>query len=71
MGDHALTVFELPEDGRQRASELLVQRGDDEWQRRLGDAGARVRELLQERAKALAVGELADERVENWPVHDE
>ena len=55
----------------QRSAELLVQRGEEERQRRLRDAGARVRQLLQERAEALAVGELADERVEDGPVHDE
>ena len=55
----------------QRPAELLVERGEEERQRRLRDAGARVRQLLQERAEALAVGELADERVEDRPVHDE
>ena len=55
----------------ERSAELLVQRGDEERQRRLRDAGARVRQLLQERAEALAVGELADERVEDGSVHDE
>ena len=55
----------------ERSAELLVQRGDEERERWLGDAGARVRELLQERAEALAVGELTDERVQDRPVHDE
>ena len=48
-----------------------MQGGDDERQRRLGDAGAGVGELFEECAEALAVGKLADERVQNWSVHDE
>ena len=55
----------------ERPAELLVERRDEERERRLGDAGARVGELFQERAEALAVGELADERVQDRPVHDE
>ena len=55
----------------QRPVELLVEGGDDERQRRLGDAGPGVGELLEERAEALAFGELADERVEDGSVQDE
>ena len=41
----------------------LVQRGEDEWERRLRDARGR-RELVEERTKRLALGELGDEDME-------
>ena len=44
---------------------------DDERQSGLGDARAGLRQLLEERAEALALGELTDERVEDGSVHDE
>ena len=61
----------LGREDDERSAELLVERGEEERERGLGDAGARVGQLLEERAEALAVGELADERVEDGPVHDE
>ena len=64
--------------GRQRdepAPQLLVERGDDERQRRVGDARAHG-ERLGELAQALAPLDLAEERVqhgklERRTVHDE
>ena len=55
----------------ERAPELLVDRRQQERKRRLRDAGAGVGQRLEERAEALAVGELANERVEDGSVHDE
>ena len=46
-------------------------RREQERQRGLGDAGTRVGQRLDERAEALALGELANERVEDGSVHDE
>ena len=49
----------------ERARELLVDRSQHERKRGLGDARTRVRQLLEERAEALALGKLADERVKD------
>ena len=59
----------LGEQADERAPERFVQRGEQERQGRLGDAGARGqrgRELPQ----ALVSGKLEGERVENGTVHD-
>ncbi len=52
-----LVLREQADDG---SRELLVQRGEHERKRGLGDAGG-AREVGEERAKALARGELLDE----------
>ena len=52
-------------------AELLVEGGDQERQRRLGDASPCVGKLFEERAEALAFGELAHQRVKDGSVHDD
>ena len=60
----------LGREDEQRLLEPLVQGGEDERQRRLGDAGA-SRKSLDVGGEALAVGELEGQRVENGTVHDD
>jgi hypothetical protein len=55
----------------ERAGKLFVERGEQQWKRRLGDARPRGWELGHERAKTLALGELVHERVQHRSVHDE
>ena len=70
LGDVA-RVGVLGREDDERPAELLVERRDQQRERRFRDARACVRELLEERAEALAVGELANERVEDGSVHDD
>ena len=64
LGDVA-RVGVLGREHDERAAELLEEGGNDERERRLGHARAGLGQLLEERAKALTLGELADERVED------
>src|SRR4029450_2429655 len=70
LGDVA-RIGVLGREHDERPAELLVQRRDQERKRRLRDARAGLRKLLEERAKALAFGELTNQRVQDWSVHDE
>ncbi len=70
LGDVA-RVRVLGREDDERPAELFVQRRDQQRERRFRDARACVRELVDERAKALAVGELANERVQHGSVHDD
>jgi hypothetical protein len=65
----------LGQQHEQRPSQHLAQRGEQERQRRLRDAGTRG-QRLHEGAQAVALGQLAHERGEDWwlqnrSVHDE
>ena len=60
----------LREEHEEAAAELVVERREQERQRRLGDAGAR-RQRRGERGQALVGAEALDERVEERTVHDE
>jgi hypothetical protein len=70
FGDVA-RVCVLGSEDDERSRQILVERSDHERERGLGDPGPRVWQLLEERAEALAVGELANERVKDGSVHDE
>ena len=59
----------LGNEDRERPPELLVQRRDDERQRRLRDARAR-RQRLRELRQPLVLEQLAHEREENGPLFD-
>ena len=61
----------LRREDDERSCQLLVERGDQERERRLGDASPGVGKLLEERAEALALRELANQGVEDGSVHDE
>ena len=50
----------------ERAAEMLVQRREQQGQRRLGDARGR-RERVRERSQALVAEQLLDERMEHGP----
>ena len=58
----------VSQEADERPAELLPERGQDERQRRLGDART-GRERLRERLQALVRGELADEGVKDRTVH--
>ena len=60
----------LREENDEATLEALVQRGEQERQRRLRHAGAR-RQCVRERDEALVLDELADEGVKYRTVHDE
>ena len=60
----------LREENDQAALEPLVQRGEQQRQRRLRHAGAR-RQRVRELGEALVLDELPDEGVEYRTVHDE
>ena len=62
------SVGVLGEQNEQRPSELVVERREQERQRRLRDAGSR-RQRLDEGLKALTGGELRDEGVKGRRVH--
>ena len=64
LGDVA-RVGVLGREHDERAAELFVERRDDERQSGLGHARAGFRQLLEEQAEALALGELTNERVEH------
>jgi hypothetical protein len=68
LGDVA-RVGVLRDEERQSAAELLVQRGEDERQHRLGHAGT-SRQRLGELLEPLAPEELAHEREEDWALFD-
>src|SRR5207237_10381515 len=59
----------LRDDDRERPPEPLVERGDDERERRLGHARTR-RQRLREGGDPVVLEELPDERVEDRTVHD-
>ena len=59
----------LGDEQRQRAAELLVERGDEQRQRRLGHAGTR-RQRRGELLYVLALEQLADEREEHRTLFD-
>jgi len=63
-------VCVLGQEADERPAERLVQGGEHERQRGFGDPCA-GRQRLDELCKALVLGELADEGVENGTVHDE
>ena len=67
---HVAGVGVLGEQNAQPAVELLVERGEEQRQRRLGDAGA-CRQRLGERGQALVGAQALDEGVEYRQVHDE
>ena len=60
----------LREENDEATLEALMQRGEQERQRRLRHASAR-RQCVCERDKALVLDELLDERVKYRTVHDE
>ena len=64
LGD-VVRVGVLGREHDERAAELLVEGGNDKRQCGLGHARAGLGQLLEERAEALALGELANERVEH------
>jgi hypothetical protein len=70
LGDVA-RVRVLGREDDELPAELLVERRDDERKGGLRDPRPCVRKLVEKRAKALTLGELADEWVENGPVHDD
>ena len=59
----------LRDEQRQRAVEVLVQRGREQRQRRLGHAGTR-RQRLRELLQTIGSEQLADEAEEDWALFD-
>ena len=64
------SVRVLGNEDRERLLETLVERGDDERERRLRDAGT-GRQRLGEGVEPVVLEELPDEHVEDRTVHDE
>jgi hypothetical protein len=64
------SVGVLGQDSDELALEPLVQRREQERERRLGHASVR-RQRLGEGDQPLVLDELTDEGVQDWTVHDE